>query len=281
MHGQIGDELIHLFSGADHLIIAAPYVKADALNKVLSEVSPDVSLICITRWNLQDVILGVSDIECRTIVRRLGGSFRLHPSLHAKYYRIDDLVLVGSANLTSSALGWSAHPNLEILCRAGNDFDVGIFQQRLLKDSREISDQEFLRWEEIVNAGARSDSLVTGGQPFLDGWRPATREPQHMELVYQGREEEIASLDEQRAAQQDIQALLIPSGLTDDQVRALVSVYLLEAPFTNCVIRLLNTDLTEASRQLAETFSLRMHEARRGMETVQNWLVHFAPETLD
>ena len=188
MHSQLGDELTRLCAGARYLVIAAPYVKADALIKVLSKVSPDAFLICITRWNLQDIVLGASDIESRTIVTKLGGSFRLHPSLHAKYYRLDNVVLVGSANLTSAALGWSRQPNLEILCRAGDDFDADTFQQELLNNAREISDQEFSRWEVVVRANKQSESPIANDQPLLDSWRPATREPRHLELVYRGRE---------------------------------------------------------------------------------------------
>ena len=193
MYNPPGDELIRLCAGARHLVLAAPYVKADALAKLLSEVSPDASLICITRWNLQDIVLGASDIECRSIVTSLGGSFRLHPSLHAKYYRIDDVVLVGSANLTSSAMGWSRQPNLEILCHARDDFDANTFQQELLNNAREVSNQEFSHWETAVNANAQNDNLVADRQPLLDSWRPATREPQNLELAYRDREEEIAS----------------------------------------------------------------------------------------
>ncbi len=280
MHNQLGDELIRLCAGARYLVIAAPYVKADALIKVLSKVSPDAFLICITRWNLQDIVLGASDIESRTIVTKLGGSFRLHPSLHAKYYRLDNVVLVGSANLTSAALGWSRQPNLEILCRAGDDFDADTFQQELLNNAREISDQEFSRWEVVVRANKQSESPIANDQPLLDSWRPATREPRHLELVYRGREKDIASPDEQRAGKQDIQTLLIPPGLTDEQVRAWVSVNLLEASFTNSVIRLQNMEALDASRQLADAYNLRITDARRDMETVHNWLAFFAPETL-
>ena len=163
MHGRPGDMLSSVCSGAQHLIIAAPYIKADALAKVLADVSPTASLICITRWNLHDLAVGASDTECRTIVTERGGSFRLHPLLHAKYYRIDDVVLIGSANLTYSAMGWAAQSNLEILCRAAADFDAGAFQQILLEGAREISDDEFARWEAITEISTRSSGSY---------WRP-------------------------------------------------------------------------------------------------------------
>ncbi len=280
MDGQIGDLLSGVCSGAKHLIIAAPYIKADALTKVLADVSPEASLICITRWNLHDFAAGVSDTECRTIVTERGGSFRLHPSLHAKYYRIDDVILVGSANLTSSAMGWAPHPNLEILCRPGDDFDAETFQRSLFEGAREISAEEFARWEFIAKIGAQEIRKVTGATPRLDTWRPETRDFRHLELSYQGKEDEIASSDEQRAAQRDIQALQIPLYLTDGQVRTWASSCLLTASFTNDVIRLHGTDITRSSRSLAGAYNLEITKARRDMETVQNWLAFLMPEIL-
>ncbi len=280
MYRRPGDMLSRLCSGAQHLIIAAPYIKADALTRILTDVSPTVSLTCITRWNPHDLAVGVSDTECRTIVIERGGSFRLHPSLHAKYYRIDDVILVGSANLTFSALGWSMQSNFEILCRPSDDFDACAFQQCLMEGAREISDDEFARWEAITKISAQSSSAITGGQPRLGTWRPATRDFRNLELSYQGREDEIASFDEQRAAQRDMQVLLIPLDLTDDQIRMWASACLLATPFTNTVIQLRNAKVSSASRSLAKTYNLDATEARRDMETVENWLAFLAPETL-
>ena len=278
MYSQPGKVLNSLCLGAHNLFIAAPYIKADALSKVLAGVSPAASLVCITRWSPHDLAAGASDPECRTIVTERRGSFRLHPSLHAKYYRIDNVVLIGSANLTASAMGWSPQPNLEILCRPGDDFDACTFQQHLLEGAREISEAEFTVWEAIRNIGAQYNSAITHDQPMFDTWRPATRDPRHLKLAYRDREDEIASYDEKQAAQRDIQSLQIPAGLTDDQVREWISACLLATPFTNSVIRLHGRDTLVASRLVAAEYNLGTPEARRAMETVQNWLAFFAPE---
>ena len=280
MSDHPGSLLRSLSSGAQYLVVAAPYIKVDALTTVLEGVSPTASVICITRWNPHDLITRVSDLESRTIVNERGGSFRLHPSLHAKYYRIDDEVLIGSANLTSSAMGWSFQPNLEILCRAGDDFDACVFERTLLKNSREVSDDEFVCWEAINKFDSHSSGTTTGDQPRLAAWRPSTRDTRHLEIAYRGQEDEIASSDEQRAALRDIQTLLIPPSLTDEQVRMWASACLLAAPFTNAVIQLRGMDVTIAARLLAETYNLGSTEARRDMETVHNWLAVLAPEVL-
>ena len=281
MRDSPGDLVTRLCSNAQNLVIAAPYIKADALSRVLATVNAEASLICVTRWNPHDLTVGASDAECRNLVTDFGGSFQLNPSLHAKYYRIDDVILIGSANLTSSALGWSDQPNLEILCQAGDDFDPGAFQQELLGDAREISDDEFLRWEAIVKIANSKVVAIAGGQPRLDTWRPTTRDPIHLELSYQGKEDQIASFDEQYAARRDLRSLAMPSSLSDEEVRIWATACLLAAPFTNAVIRLSHTtDVAGSYQLLARAYGLNMTEARRDMETVQNWLAFLAPETL-
>ena len=281
MGDRLGDLVTQLCSNARSLVIAAPYIKADALSRVLAAVNAEASLICVTRWSPHDLAVGASDPECRNLVTGFGGSFRLHPSLHAKYYRIDDVTLIGSANLTSSAMGWSPQPNLEILCRAGDDFDSVAFQEELLDGAREISDDEFLRWEAIPKIAARRERELAGGQPWLDTWRPRTRDPIHLELSYEGRGDEIASSDEQRAVRRDLQALQVPPALSNVEVRTWATACLLAAPFTNTVIQLSHTpDVAGSYQSLASVYGLNMTEARRDMETVQNWLAFLAPETL-
>ena len=272
-----GDVLSVQCDNAQQLIVVAPYIKSDALSRILTNVDPGASLVCVTRWNVQDIAEGASDIRCHTIVREFGGSFRLHPSLHAKYYRVDDMVFIGSANLTYSAMGWSAEPNLEIFCQPGDDFDARKFQSVVIEESREISDDEFQSWQAITDFYLENDDRMTGNYPEIDTWRPGTRDPRNLILAYRGRENDIASYDERRATRQDIRALQIPANFTDNQVRDWMSICLLCTPFTNAVLQAQSTDDFIDVRSLATMYNLSHMEARRGMETVQNWLAFLDP----
>ena len=271
-----GDILSDFFGKARSVVIAAPYIKANALNLLLSKAEPLVSIICVTRWRPDDLVAGVSDIDCRALITERDGSFKIHSSLHAKYYRFDDTVFVGSANLTSSAMGWTSQPNLEILCRAGGDFDANGFEEDILQTSREISDTEFACWEKLMEIGAGGYNAISAIHPSLDTWRPATRDLRNLEIAYQGREEEIAAVDERRAALRDIQALSMSPGLTEAAVRAWISTCLLATPFANSVMRLSDMDTQRAAATLAATYQLNVTKARRDMETVQNWLSFLA-----
>ena len=276
----LGDELIKLCSGAQNLVLVAPYMKIQTLSRVLSNLNPQATISCITKWTPHDVAVGASDIECRTIVTKFGGFFAIHPTLHAKYYRIDNVVLIGSANLTQSAMGWSQHPNLEILCRPIDSFDANAFQKALLKGMREVSDDEFARWEGIVKVRENRETTSSSFQLVLDHWHPRTREPQNLELAYRKREDRIASFDERTAAQSDLLTLMIPPELTEEEFRDWVSTCLFASPFANSVLQLQGEESSIIYSALAEAYDLHVSEARRKLETVYNWFNFFAPETL-
>ena len=275
-----GSKFLDLCTGATTVTIVAPYIKTDALIKTLDVIKPDAQLTCVTQWTPHDLTSGASDADCRSIIKGVGGRFLLHSSLHAKYYRFDDAVLVGSANLTSSAMGWTPQPNFEILCHPGDDFDVAEFESELLKDARQITDEEFLQWKSLEKISERNDNTSIL-YPRIDNWKPATRDPRHILMSYQGQENEIASFDEQRATRLDLRELVIPPGLTNEEIQVWMSTCLLAASFTNSVIKLIdNPDVTASYQFLANKYGLGLTEARRDMETVQNWLVYFVPEIL-
>ena len=266
-----GDVLLSVCPNAQCLVIAAPYIKSNALSRILNGAKSTTSLVCITRWCPSDLVFGVSDVECRDLVINDGGTFRLHPSLHAKYYRIDDRVFIGSANLTYSALGWARGSNLEILCRPGDDFDAQGFEQRLLRESREINEIEFSRWEYLTKIENLREELNVGAHSRLDTWRPSTRDLANLELAYRGKENEIASFDEQWAARYDLQALEIPPGLTQEAMKVWISTCLLTSHFANSVRQLDEVHSPNSPGLLAASYGLGVTEARRDMETVQNW----------
>lgn len=104
-----GTELSNLCAEANkEVLLAAPFIKVSVLEKLMNKISPDVSLRCITRWFPEEIVAGVSDLEVWSLIQqRSNSSLWLRPDLHAKYYRADQRCLVGSANLTGKALGWS------------------------------------------------------------------------------------------------------------------------------------------------------------------------------
>lgn len=132
----LGTELSKLCAEADkELLLVAPFIKASVIERLLDKISPAVSLKCITRWFPEEIVAGVSDLEVWNLIQNLpNSSLWLRPDLHAKYYRADNRCLIGSANLTGKALGWSNCPNLELLVNLSADEPaIKTFEIELLK----------------------------------------------------------------------------------------------------------------------------------------------------
>ena len=226
--------------------------------------------------------MGTSDIECRNIVISRGGSFRLHNSLHAKYYRFDASVLVGSANLTASGLSYSHKGNLENLCEPGPSFDTNVFERELRAYSREVNEEEFQAWSELpvdlkalneqMPVGTGSDSQEIG----LENWIPQTRNPEYLWQFYIGRAAEIV-IEEQRAlAQTDLRTLRVPAGLSQKAFNAWwIRTALISSPFVESIRDTEGQDEQDAWDVLVERWGVTLPMAARSLETTNYWLRYF------
>lgn len=259
--------------GAERVLIVAPYIKAEALRRVLALVADDALVTCVTRWQRTDVTAGVSDVACRTLVTDRGGRFLLHQRLHAKYYRLGEAVLVGSANLTAAGMGHSSLPNFEILCEPGAGFDPAVFERELFEVAREVTDAEFERWKVIEQFPAPEAAMHQSEDS--NEWTPMTREPGHVWLVYRGYTAGVVSDDERDRAARDLQALRLPAGLDRAGFDAIVSAELLSSAAVADVIRTDGLPDEVAWNQLAERWGRTRSEAQRFRETAWNWIMTF------
>ena len=261
---------------ATDVTIAAPYIKAGSLTKLLREIGPRAAVQCVTRWSPQDIRAASSDVECRTIIVDYGGSFRLHNRLHAKFYRFDEQILVGSANLTASGMSTNYPGNLEILYPPDPSFEGTSFEQQLIRDSREVSDTEFLMWERcpVDPIPKQAEALDLSGSAQED-WRPMTRFPEYLWLAYIRQYEEINPDEQLELARNDIQALRIPHGLTRTQFNNWISACLAASPFVDTVKKLTGIENRAAWREIAAQWLVTTAEAERSLTTTQMWLAHF------
>ena len=273
------DALLAACQGASTAVIAAPYIKVDALTKTLDALRRDAAIECFTRWNPEDILSGVSDLECRALVVERGGKFRLHNRLHAKYFRFGQSALVGSANLTASGLSYAHRGNLEILCEPGTGFDADDFERTLRRESRDVTDAEFLQWRQFAEA---NQDTLGGVKPVddasLDDWHPQTREPAYLWISYTGRQANIPSSEQIPLAAQDLQDLNVPPGMSEDKFYNWIRMRLLASPFMNSVRRLEASADEVAWRALSAEWDISMGEASRRRETAQSWMRRFASE---
>lgn len=257
--------------GAQEIVLVAPYIKEAALRNVLTHITGQVRVV--SRWTPQDIAAGATDIACRSLIVGQGGRFYLHPMLHAKYYRFDDRILVGSANLTATGLGYIDSANLEILCEPTDEFISDEFERNLFGNAHEVSDYEFAKWQDIEAIPAPPPNKAV--ETTLDQWLPLTRDPNHLWQVYLGRSGRIASADEQRLAERDIATLSVPRRLNRKQFNIWIAGCLLASPFMDSVHRLQDEDDPAAWYRLATDWGISPSNAARARETAQAWRAAF------
>jgi phosphatidylserine/phosphatidylglycerophosphate/cardiolipin synthase-like enzyme len=99
-----GKELIEAMRvDASKLTIICPFIKAGALDRLLSKRPKSIQVI--TRFNLSDFAEGVSDISALRNLLESGASLRGVRNLHAKLYIFGaSRAIVTSANLTEAAI---------------------------------------------------------------------------------------------------------------------------------------------------------------------------------
>ena len=201
-----------------------------------------------------------------------GGEFRLHPRLHAKYYRFDATVFIGSANLTSAGIGIGDRSNIEILCDAPSTFDAAAFEEQILRESRAIDAGDVEAWE---LAASLSDSAMSTETWSESVWNPRARDPEDVWMVYQSLGDRVTSLEQRDFAVDDLQRLALPAELTRDQFDVLVRVRLLSSASVYDALTVDHMSEEEASALLERMWSVPRSVAYRRRETIRNWIATF------
>ena len=275
-----GQALLDLASSArGELLLVAPYVKIGALARVLSA-CPDQAVSVVTRWRLDEIAAGMSDLEIWPLLSARGAKLALHASLHAKYYATGSKALVGSANLTSAALGWRAERNLEILvtnCRGR----MPEFELELRSGTVPVDDLLYKSFRRALAAFDPPPPALAPNTPEIDfrKWRPTLRHPKDLERAYAGRLDELSTASRE-AASADLAALGPPRMLTTAQFRSWVAMQLRQHPEVAAI-----DELLERPRRFGE---MRRLLAGRGSsdssttwQTWMRWLLHFLGDDYD
>lgn len=270
------------------LLLVAPFIKFNTLQKLLGYVDKQVQVQCITRWRPDEIASGISDLEVWTLIKnRPNSNLWLRSDLHAKYYRGDQQVLIGSANLTHTALGWSRQPNLELLVSADIQME---FEQVLLAGSVPVDDSIYEHIRDIV------DNFPIPTQPdatrlelsnederktaSIESWLPMLRRPEKLYVQYIGNFEQLDT-GSRIAAMSDLEMLDVPLGLTNDAFEAYIGVQLLQKPIIRQVDQFVETPQRfGAVRDFLRTLPCGVPEefdADIAWQTLMRWLLYFLP----
>lgn len=292
---SLGERLLGLCESArTELFLVSPFVKAKVLARILNQTAVDVPITLLTRWRVEEIQAGVSDLETFDLLAERGKSrLLLLSDLHAKYYRADSACLMGSANLTQRALGWAPPINVELLISIDRAHpELLHFETNLLEMAYPATASMVLEMRRLLeqlppmrlaqatwSEQAEAPVLVHESQHTL--WLPALRHPESLYKAYSGRGDELTAASRQ-AAYLDLQKVSPPAGLPESVFRATVASMLLQAK----VVRQLDCFLEQPQRFGAVTQWLRnligtgngSIDQDYAWQTLMRWLLYFLPE---
>lgn len=279
----LGNALLELAqTSRREFVMCAPFAKEAIVERVLSAVPADVDLVLYTRWRPEEVAAGVTDTGVLGLLQARGGKVFLHDQLHAKYYRNETGVLLGSANLTAAALGWSPRPNLELLTRSD--------ENRISALERQLSSESSEATKELADEVDRVAALLPKREPGtalcdrapcpVPGglWIPQLRLPSDLYVAYS---DGIDALTERSgtAAAIDLAFLDLPAGLAKEPFEAVVGHRILSQPLFQKIDRFLLQPrrFGEVRRRIEELVNLERPQAELVWQIIMRWIFEFQP----
>lgn len=280
-----GERLKDLLEKAENrVVLCAPFIKATVLQTILSVVPETVPVKIVTRWRAAEVAVGISDLEVlQTATDRPNTELWLLDNLHAKLYLADDKCLVGSANLTASALGWSKNSNIELLISAkSTDSDIAFLLQQL--EGAELATVAIRSNIEAMVANLKVTRLEEGGDMTDESsvrrlaWLPRCAAPDKLYDIYQNSETTVVVKGTKEDGLSDLRDLQIRPGLPAMTFKDSVRNTLLLMPAFARIIEDVPQSLTDAegtARVEEARPDLEEQDAKEQWRIVRDWIESF------
>lgn len=247
-----GERLKTLLKGATtSVVLCAPFIKSKVLRTVLGVVPSDVQVRIVTRWKPAEIAAGVSDLEVYDVANdRPNTELKLLQDLHAKIYTADDDCLIGSANLTASALGWGEVHNIELMVQTNtSDPEVA----KLLKQLKEAEPVSLETKSAMESAVENIESVefdeaadMTGNEHSRQvSWLPRCAAPEKLYDIYKDPGTKIVAEGTKQDGKADLQDLFVSKDLKHDDFSVSVKVNLMLMPAFAHIIELVPAGITD------------------------------------
>ena len=128
------------------VVILSAYVKAIGVDWLKEKIGEkDIKCTIVARWDKGDLAQGSSDLECYSLAKENGWTFKVLKDLHAKVMLVDNNILfIGSPNLTGRGMSLVPVPNKEMGIKVqALEPDLKIINQ--LVDDSTFVDDEFVK----------------------------------------------------------------------------------------------------------------------------------------
>ena len=245
-----------------------------------------VAVTCVTRWRPEDIASGVCDLEILDqLSKRPGSTLLVHPHLHAKFFAADDLCLVGSANLTHTALGWRSPANLELLVELDSqEHGLNEWWTKLTANSIVATQEMKVALAEQAEALRKSGNPIA--RPEADPedpeettvWTPQCPRWTGLWEAYVGDEDQMPA-SAMRSAKDDLEVLAIPPGLKKVEFQEALATIFRTTIIVQEIERLSTTGLTDSAAHdlLRSLCGITEKEAARSWQVLKGWLSALFP----
>ena len=230
------------------ILLVSPFINKKLLEVLLQSVSANVTVTLVTRFRILDLLGNFNDLSIFDFFRQQENMhLRLLHSLHAKYYRGDSNVILGSGNLTYKGLPPNGSGNTEVMLKLDSSTQgLREFEENLISQSIEPTDQMVNELRDQLNKLKETqqfDSLLIEtareNQIFKPAfWVPLCEMPNSLYEVYGNRVSEI-DIEIVNQARSDLSFLALPNGLDQDGFNSNVRIALQQTK----VISLMLADL--------------------------------------
>ena len=284
---SLGQEIISLFGEARlSVLVVAPFVRSEALYKLLDNIPQGVKVVVVTRWRPADIVAGASDLGVFDLVQSSEAEMYLRNDLHAKMFANDEKCLIGSANVTLTALGWREPSNLELLTPVVRSLPhIVEFERELIAGSVLATQAKREHLEKVIEVFGEVDDVrstfhdegSTEGQ-LPPNWIPICRNPEELHSVYSdGSDFSRPILTVMR---QELRQLGIIPGLDEGGFRTWIAAAIVQTPLVNNVIARVESQGHVSEQWLRDLLSelgvdSKERRPRDVMETLKRWLSYF------
>ena len=286
---ELGDDLAALFREArQQVLIVAPFIRSNPLARLFDCIRSDVDITVVTRWRPVDLLVGASDLGVYDLAASRNVLLYLRNDLHAKMYASDETCLLGSANVTLTALGWRTPANLEILTPVERTSpNVVAFEKALFSRVTRATVAQRNRLQALLDRlqgmpilrGPQAEFRLRKG-PLPSDWWPRVRNPEELFLLYRGdhdmsqRTLQIMEIELGRIE-------LIP-GMDEEAFRDWVGAAISATPLVEGVIRVIDAEghvSEDVVANLLEELDISAtgYPPRQLLEILQRWLTYFLP----
>ena len=285
---MLGPDLLEFLATAHReVLIVAPFIRLSPFQRLIDAVPAEVNVRVVTRWRASEVIAGVSDIDVFLATRSRNIPLLLRNDLHAKLYLADDHCLVGSANITDTALGWWKPSNLELLVRVErHEPAIAGFLDHLFDRAIEATEAHRSRLQDLVSR-ALDDSLflsalLRNSDDFVllpTDWVPTIKNPEEMYSLYAGEENRVlrTGIDAMRA---ELRRFAVPVGLDESDFRSWIACVLSHCPIVDLTTKRIQQG-EEINEDMFRNLLVQIgadaekYAVQEVMTALQRWLDYF------